>query len=308
MAVLAVPVARTEAALRVVRPALTADHLVVEVGSVKTGPVAALTEVLGSDVPWAATHPLFGPVSLALGERPLRTFVCPNADHPEASRRAGDFWRGFGCEIREIGAEEHDALMARTHALAFFLAKGVMEVGFDESLEWVPPSVRGIARTVRSARADAGQLLASLHRENPYAAPLRARLLESLTELDAHLRRPAPVEEEPHHEPEALRLSAPAAADPMLAEVRRRIDELDHELLRLIALRTELALEAGREKASVGRTVRDPAREAELLSRCTREAVELGLHPEAVADVFRSILGLSRRHQEEERRSRGESP
>ena len=70
--VLAVPVAATAAAARAVRPFLGAAQLVLDVASVKTGPVAALAEIFGRDVPWVGTHPLFGPTSLALGERPLQ--------------------------------------------------------------------------------------------------------------------------------------------------------------------------------------------------------------------------------------------
>src|SRR5687767_7104247 len=76
--VVAVPVPMIGAALQSLRPVLTPDHLVIDVGSVKLGPEAALRRELGADIPWVATHPLFGPASLARGERPLRVVVCPN--------------------------------------------------------------------------------------------------------------------------------------------------------------------------------------------------------------------------------------
>src|SRR5512139_1047949 len=55
--VLAVPVAATRAAARTIRPFLGASHLVLDVASVKTGPIAALADVFGRDVPWIGTHP-----------------------------------------------------------------------------------------------------------------------------------------------------------------------------------------------------------------------------------------------------------
>ncbi len=112
--VVAVPVAEVRAALIALRPHLGPRHLVLDVASVKLAPAAALEEVLGADVPWIATHPLFGPTSLALGERPLRVVVCPNAIHPAALRRARAFYERLGCEVVELGAEAHDRSMAET--------------------------------------------------------------------------------------------------------------------------------------------------------------------------------------------------
>src|SRR5690348_4956588 len=86
--VLALPIAEIADATRALRPSLEPRHLVIDVASVKHGPVRILTEILGRDVPWIATHPLFGPTSIALGERPLVTVVCPNPLHETAAHRA----------------------------------------------------------------------------------------------------------------------------------------------------------------------------------------------------------------------------
>ncbi len=294
---LAVPVPRTADALRALQPHLRAEQLLIEAGSVKSGPIAALEEILGRAIPWAATHPLFGPVSLALGERPLRAVVCPHAQHPAGVAAAERFWREFGCEILRMSAEEHDRTMARTHALAFFVAKAFLDCGIDLEVPCAPPSVVGIARTVRSARADAGQLFATLHRENPYAAEARARLLEALAATDAALRATPPPDEVAHAEAASLRLAEPVDTPPQLMEARELIDELDGEILQLLARRAELALRAGRAKAGVGRAVRDPRREEVLLAARRARAGALGLDAEAMEEVFRAILNFSRLHQ-----------
>lgn len=294
---LAVPVAATESVLASLRPSLTSSHLVIEVGSVKSGPIAALERVLGRAVPWAATHPLFGPLSLALGERPLRAMICPNPLHPGAADRAEAFWKSFGCETIRLDAETHDRAMAQTHALAFFVAKAFLDCGFDLEGEWVPPSVGGIARTVQTARADAGQLFATLHRENPWSGDARARLLEALVKTDAALRAPASPGECAHEEGAALRLPESDEPSPLLRDVREGIDALDREMLRLLAQRMELAMRAARAKASVGRGVRDPRREEQVLSARRESAEALGLDPDATSEIFRSIMNLSRAHQ-----------
>src|SRR5260370_8865138 len=82
--VLAVPVSRMRQVLLELRPRLSGEQVVFDVGSVKVRPALALSEILGSEIPWCATHPLFGPVSLALAERPLRALLCPAPAHPPA--------------------------------------------------------------------------------------------------------------------------------------------------------------------------------------------------------------------------------
>lgn len=141
--VLAVPTAETKNALLSLEPHLTSRHVVMDVGSVKCGAVQAMTEVLGHRVPWVATHPLFGSSSIALGERPLLAVVCPNTFHPQAANRARAFYEQLGCIVTEQDATEHDRAMARSHALAFFVAKALIDMGAGRGLPYTPPVFPG---------------------------------------------------------------------------------------------------------------------------------------------------------------------
>ena len=291
LVVLAVPVPQTRAALTQIAPHLTADQTVIEAGSVKVGPVADLTAVLGSRVPWVATHPLFGPISLALGERPLAAVVCPNPLHRDAEGVGVAFWRDLGCRVLRMDPEGHDRDMARTHALGFFVAQGFIDCGIEMDREFLPASTAGIARTMRSAAAAAGPLFETLQRDNPYANDARARLLEALTALDARCRAPAVAEDDDAAQPQ---LPAPP---PQLLEVRELIDDVDAELIRLLQRRAALALKAGSTKARHGRGIVDPRREDELLAERRALAAAAGLDPDAVDEVFRAIVRFSRHHQ-----------
>src|SRR5580700_4157072 len=82
--IVAVPVPFMRQALLELRPHLEPGQVVFDVGSVKVLPEAAFLDVLGEAFPWCGTHPLFGPVSLALAERPLRVVLCPAKAHPAA--------------------------------------------------------------------------------------------------------------------------------------------------------------------------------------------------------------------------------
>lgn len=296
LVLVAVPVPAVREALVSLRPHLAPGQVVADVGSVKTVPARAMAEVLGDARPWVATHPLFGPASLARGERPLRAVVCPNPAHPDAVRRVIALFERIGCQVLEQGPEEHDRAMAFTHALAFFMAKGMMDAGVPAGAPYAPPSFQGIARTIETVRADAGHLFAALHRENPFAGEARRRLIDALVALDRSLDMPA--QDAAPEDLAALAIPDLGALSPELRETRELIDEVDMELVALLARRAELVQRAARAKATIGAAVRDPVREARLMESRRRAAVELGLDPDGVAEVFEVILRHSRSLQE----------
>ena len=65
----------------------------------------------------------------------------------------------------------------------------------------------------------------------------------------------------------------------------------------MLAQRTQLAQRAARAKAKLGAPVLDGTREAEVMGARRSWAEELKLDSDAVADVFRAIMTMSRRVQ-----------
>lgn len=185
--VLAVPVEAMNSVLQSLTPRLTAEHLVFDVASVKTGPCAMLEQHLGDRTPHAGTHPLFGPVSLARAEHPRRVVVCPSPHHPVAADRVAQLFEGLGCEVLRQTPTEHDRVMATTHALTFFIAKGLLAVGAGAQLAFTPPSFQAIARTLEFVQGDADHLFATLQNQNPFAAEARAAFLNALSAIDQNL-------------------------------------------------------------------------------------------------------------------------
>ena len=195
--VVAVPVPKMRAVLETLRPHLRAEHLVLDVGSVKVRPVRDMTEVLGTQVPWVGTHPLFGPLSLAMAERPLRVVVCPNPLHPDAAGRANRFYERLGCELVEQTPEGHDRVMAHTHALTFFVAKGMVDAGSGLNVPFAPASFKALSRTIEIVRSDAGHLFTAIQRENPFASEARQHLLNALETIHRELESLPPEAELP---------------------------------------------------------------------------------------------------------------
>jgi prephenate dehydrogenase len=296
--VVSVPVPRIPAALRDMLPLLSPSQIVLDVGSVKVRPVEAMREVLGTRIPWVGTHPLFGPLSLALAERPLRVVVCAAAEHPQAAADVRALYQKVGCELVDQTAESHDRIMAHTHALTFFIAKGMVDAGAGMEVPFAPASFQGIARTIETVRSDAGHLFAAIQKENPFATEARQHLLESLSAIHRTLEN-APLRVDADAPPDSTRLAIPdlGTRSPELKEAREHIDAVDKEILQLLARRAQLSQRAAKAKAALGHPVRDEAREAELFAARRTWAKDAGLDVEGVEDIFRAVVRSSRRVQ-----------
>lgn len=292
---LAVPVPALRPVVRDLRPLLRPGHVVLDVASVKLRAEATFAEELGADSRWVATHPLFGPSALALGQRPLRVVVCPNPLHPEATEDVRRMFSDVGCEVVMQDADTHDRVLARGHALTFFVAKGMLEVGGESLSADGPPSVRAMARVVDSVRSDAGHLFLAIERDNPYAARARAELIETLQKFHDQIDVA-----EPDDVSDARAMEIPDLGDraPELRELRSLIDDVDRDLLRLLDRRARLARGAGRIKARHGHGIRDPGREMSVLADRRLWAEDHGLDPESVEEIFRAIMRLARSAQD----------
>ncbi len=295
--VVAVPVARMRGALADLRPYLGPGQIVLDVGSVKVRPSAMMAEVLGDAVPWCATHPLFGPLSLALAERPLRVVVCPTRAHPQATARVHELYERIGCEVIEQTPESHDRVMAHTHALTFFVAKGMIDAGAGLEVPFAPPSFQAIARAIEAVRSDAGHLFTSIARDNPFAAEARKELVKALAAVDRALD--AQEAEGASSPSDAAGVAIPdlGTRSPELRQTRELIDAIDRDIVRLLAQRTLLAQRAAQAKAALGAPVLDGTREAEVMAARREWARTMKVDADGVAEVFRSIMTLSRRAQ-----------
>jgi chorismate mutase / prephenate dehydrogenase len=84
---------------------------------------------------------------------------------------------------------------------------------------------------------------------------------------------------------------------PPLPELRAQLDELDQQVLELLARRMEIVSGVARLKRAENKEIRDSNREQQLLASRRALAVKLGLDPESVESIYRQILISSRDHQ-----------
>ena len=75
-----------------------------------------------------------------------------------------------------------------------------------------------------------------------------------------------------------------------LAELRAQIDQLDQELLQLLAKRLDVVHKVGEVKQQHGLPIYVPQREIEMLQRKREAAEQLGLSPDLIEDILRRIM------------------
>src|SRR4029077_4535001 len=122
-----------------------------------------------------------------------------------AATRVRTLYEQIGCEVIEQTPESHDRMMAHTHALTFFVAKGMIDAGAGMEVPFAPPSFQAIARTIETVRSDAGHLFTAIARDNPFAAEARKQLVSALSSIDQALDTP---------EADSADTASPAAPDP----------------------------------------------------------------------------------------------
>ena len=84
-----------------------------------------------------------------------------------------------------------------------------------------------------------------------------------------------------------------------LDALRRQIDETDRQLLETLALRLKFVSEVGRLKKAAVPFLRDHERESALLAKVEARARELGLDAFRATEIFREVIAMSVKAQEE---------
>ena len=183
--VLAAPVNRLEEVVAAIAPHLRAGALVVDVCSVKVGPVAIMRAGLPEDVEILGTHPLFGPQSAREGVRGHRIALCPVRG--ARWRRVGAFLgRALGLRVIVTTAEAHDREAATVQGLTHLIAKVLVRM---EPLptRMTTASFDMLCRAVDMVRYDAPEVFLAIEQANPFAPDVRRRFFQLAADLDREL-------------------------------------------------------------------------------------------------------------------------
>lgn len=184
---LAVPVQNLAALLEQIRDHVQPGALVADVGSVKLAPVDAMRQHLPGHAEIVGTHPMFGPQSAAGGLGGHRIVVCPvRTERLDAV--CAFLEEKLGLDVHVCDAETHDREIAQTQALAQFVGRALAQMEKSSSPVRTPGynQFREVAETVGE---DTWELFTAIQNLNPYAAEMRAELLDHLSRLQERLQQ-----------------------------------------------------------------------------------------------------------------------
>ena len=160
---IAVPVAATEASLKSIKPHLTPDMLIMDVGSTKRDVMdaarRALREQVGLFVP---AHPIAGKevsgvenadADLYTGKQVILTPI--ERTLPAQLQKAQELWSRLGCKVLSMSPEQHDAAYAAVshlpHLIAFALMNAISgQPQGQEFLSLAGPGFRDFTRIAAS--------------------------------------------------------------------------------------------------------------------------------------------------------------
>ena len=160
---IAVPVAATEASLKSIKPHLTPDMLIMDVGSTKRDVMdaarRALREQVGLFVP---AHPIAGKevsgvenadADLYTGKQVILTPI--ERTLPAQLQKAQELWSLLGCKVLSMSPEQHDAAYAAVshlpHLIAFALMNAISgQPQGQEFLSLAGPGFRDFTRIAAS--------------------------------------------------------------------------------------------------------------------------------------------------------------
>ncbi|MBB2203542.1 prephenate dehydrogenase/arogenate dehydrogenase family protein [Gluconacetobacter takamatsuzukensis] len=171
--ILAVPVARMQAAARAIGPHLPHRALVADVGSVKILPADILCRELPPHVRIIATHPLFGPQSARNGIAGHRIVLCPLRG-TSAAPLSAFLRRTLGLDVILTTPDAHDRDAAMAQGLTHLLARILSEMG--PMPERISTSSFDLIRTAAAmVQNDAPEVSHAIAHLNPHAGAVRRR-------------------------------------------------------------------------------------------------------------------------------------
>lgn len=183
--ILAVPFNAYPHLLKTISSRLDKNTVVMDVCSVKVKPKNDLNKYLSKHKNLLITHPLFGPQSVKNFDIKGQTLIVTDVIGSKAEDFLDFIETNLRPKIVAISADEHDRVMAQVHALTFFVAKGLGDLGLKE-IPFRTPSYKMITDMVLFDKSHSADLYDTIQAANPYAEEIREAFITSLQK--AHSR------------------------------------------------------------------------------------------------------------------------
>jgi len=195
---LAVPVSATEATFKAIRHLITANTLVMDVGSTKRDVVDAARRVLRDDVGcFVPAHPITGKelsgveyadVNLYVGKQVILTPI--ERTYTAQLNKAISLWTALGCNVVQMSPQAHDAAYAAVshlpHLIAFTLMNSISgQAQGADYLSLAGPGFRDFSRIAASDSKMWRDILIANREELLAQSKIFQQTLQSLEKLIA---------------------------------------------------------------------------------------------------------------------------
>ena len=186
--ILCVPISAMRRTLRIIKPLLKPDAVVVDVCSVKVYPAQWMKDLLPPTVEILATHPMFGPDSAARSVSGHKIVLCPERISPERYQKIKHWLVKKGLNLIETSPEEHDRKIAVSLALTHFIGRSLAEFGAPP-LDIDTEGYKRLLHILGVVNNDTWQLFEDMHHFNPFAPEKRRDFLRAMAKIDTHLEQ-----------------------------------------------------------------------------------------------------------------------
>jgi chorismate mutase/prephenate dehydrogenase len=173
--IVAVPIDITVSVIKAIAPFVRKGACLMDVTSIKRGPLEAMLEAAPEGVDVVGTHPMFGPHGIDFDRQ--KVVLCKGRGDA-AFARVKKLFETFGAETIDATAEEHDSQMAliqvliheKTMVLGSVLAR--LEADLGRSLQFASPIYRTELAMIGRMFSQQAELYADILTVNPEAARL----------------------------------------------------------------------------------------------------------------------------------------
>jgi len=183
--IFAVPLHETVKIVRELVPYVRSDQLLMDVTSLKVGPVR---EMLRSPAAVVGLHPMFGGRIATFAGQTL--VACPVRISPENWNVMRNLFTQKGIRIKECTPEEHDRMMSIIqvlfHMTTMLVGRVLRELSVDiaETMEFTSPSYRLEINLLGRMFAQNGALYSAISQMNPYTKDIISSLMQGLVSYE----------------------------------------------------------------------------------------------------------------------------
>lgn len=274
LVIFAVPNRNLEAAIAQWKPQISANAIVMDVGSVKEIPCQILQRYFPERV--LGTHPLYGPDSAGESWQGHKAVFCRLQIDDTAYNQVKALFTNRGVTVLECTPQQHDAMMAKTQALVHFIGRALDGI---QAQDISTPDYANLLKMMEKVTNDTWELFLDMQTLNPQAGAIRAEFVKKLLQVERQVTEQI----------------AEQATE--LTQLRSQIDRVDDLIVALVGERLAIAKQIGRLKQQQATEVQDASRETQLYIRMHQLAQEYSVPLEVVAHLFDYLMGESRKLQ-----------